>query len=256
MSTNRRNLIDFGRPHGEIKLESMETDRFGIISAVITQRRNEDIMVSRENSDLRKIAPNWLVPLNHARRAYKDGHAIYTFSYLGVTQEWTFDERTQTVYEFDVAMNQSPIGSHPNFQHLSRKYGWDNQRKEFPEFIETAPPQDGIDQEEVKQEKNPFYGVTDYLEVGGVLRVSKASRNLPGDVYRDIGTIIDRPADLNRVVTGSFNIGNRNWLKLGPKVKRRGNVFEWSEEYLLSGPRGWEPEIYSRQAYAGRGGSR
>ena len=39
--------------------------------------------------------------------------------------------------------------------------------------------------------------------------------------------------------------GQRNWLKSAPKIKRKGNAVNITEEYLLSGPQGWLDSIYS-----------
>ena len=43
----------------------------------------------------------------------------------------------------------------------------------------------------------------------------------------------------------------RNWLKLAPKIKRRGNAAEITEEYMLSGPNGWLSDVYGQAQLEG-----
>ena len=65
---------------------------------------------------------------------------------------------------------------------------------------------------------------------------------MPSSIFHAIGTVQSPPQ------IGKFNLpglGQRNWLKLAPKVRMRGNTIEITMEYMLSGPLGWFPEIYS-----------
>ncbi len=43
----------------------------------------------------------------------------------------------------------------------------------------------------------------------------------------------------------------RNWLKMAPKIKRKGNAVEITEEYMLSGPNGWLRDVYGQAQLEG-----
>ena len=67
-----------------------------------------------------------------------------------------------------------------------------------------------------------------------------------------VGTVQTPPS------IGKFNLpnlGKRNWLKLAPKVRMRGNSIEITLEYMLSGPLGWFTEIYSVAQLGESGGN-
>lgn len=150
----------------------------------------------------------------------------------------------QTTFEFDVSMSEDPIEAHPNFEAIARKYGWDEVERAFPKTAPGGSTSDGSALgKKSKPGKNPLYGTESYLAVGAVFRKTSAARSIPGSVLRGIGGIVESPPNI-----GAFHIpgtgGKRNWLKLAPKIRRRGNAVEITEEWMLSGPNGWNEDVY------------
>ena len=151
---------------------------------------------------------------------------------------------TQVTFEFDASMTEEPIQAHPSFDKLKTKYGWTTE-KAFPE---TMPASTGTGSSLSKDAKpggkSPLYGCESYLAVGAVFRKTYAATTIPAGILKGIGTIVSTPPGI-----GSFYIpptgSKRNWLKVAPKVRRRGSAVEVTEEWMLSGPAGWNTDVYS-----------
>ena len=172
----------------------------------------------------------------------EDGGYEVTLHYEGIDDE---PKEDQTTFEFDVSMSEDPIESHPNFDALAEKYGWDEVEKAFPKFPPGTATSDGSALgKKSKAKKNPLYGTESYLAVGAIFRKTYAVRTIPAGVLRGIGSIVERPPDIGQFHMPSTG-SKRNWLKLAPKIRRRGNSVEVTEEWMLSGPNGWNKDIYS-----------
>ena len=92
-----------------------------------------------------------------------------------------------------------------------------------------------------QRKPSKMYGVQSWLVAGAIYRVSSVSRTIPANTFYGIGTVQVPPQ------LGKFNLpnlGKRNWLKLAPKLRLRGDCVEITSEYMLSGPLGWFTEIY------------
>jgi hypothetical protein len=150
----------------------------------------------------------------------------------------------QITFEFDISMSEDPIEAHPNFDGISEKYGWDEVERAFPKYPPDTVSEGGALARKSKAKKNALYGTESYLAVGAVFRKTYAVQTIPSGVLHGIGGIVSRPPDIGQFrmpATGS----KRNWLKLAPKIRRRGNSVEITEEWMLSGPNGWNSDIYS-----------
>ena len=174
------------------------------------------------------------------------GEAGYevTLHYEGAEVDFKYADN-QITFEFDASMAEEPIESHPSFDKIATKYGWDAGTKEFPKTIKSSNTTGALDKTSSSgTTKNPLYGCTSYLAVGAVFRKTYATTSIPAGILKGIGTIVSRPPSI-----GSFYVpptgSKRNWLKLAPKVKRRGSAVEVTEEWMLSGPAGWNKDIYS-----------
>jgi hypothetical protein len=253
-------LAVFGNPLGDSdKLRSgrITVDRYGVTNAVILRRRYEPSVPSSFDWLDIKSAPNCAsLPCIGIERSHTNGLAEYQYSYEGAIE--SLKGADNFTFELDITMNQEPIQTHPDFQNLKNTYGWNSLTKEFMELLpknSTATGLDGNKAGSSQAARSPLYGVEHYFTPGGIFRKTSISSQLPPGIYNNIGTPQTPPG------IGLFSLpglGNRNWLKLAPKVRRRGNVVEVVEEYMLSGPRGWEQAIYNSSALksssAGSGG--
>lgn len=157
--------------------------------------------------------------------------------FAGIANDQPDDDKV--TFELDTSMAEDPIQTHPNFDALKTKYGWDGVKEQFAKMMpETSAGQpNALSGGGNKSKKNPLFGVEHWLVVGAVFRKTYSARTIPANLLKGIGTIVERPPGIEQ-----FHIPAAakkcNWLKLAPKIRRRGNAVEITEEYMLSGPSG------------------
>lgn len=178
--------------------------------------------------------------------------ASYVFSFEGLqTTDFGFDNGDDKTFEVDVAMREEPIETHPDFDTLRDKYGWDATRKEFFPNIPADNSQAGLAAaaDRSKRATSPMYGVTSYLVPGITYRLSYTRKTVPSGILDNIGTI-DNPPGLSKFpeLQKLLSASTRNWLKLAPKITQRGTAVTITEEWLLSGVRGVNKDIYGKSA--------
>ena len=177
------------------------------------------------------VTPDFGISLPVVNRQFREtenGGFEVNLTFEGLEDDPSDD---QTEFELDVSMQDDPIQTHRSFANLKALYGWDVAEERFPE-------------KDPNQQPSPAYGVESYLAVGAVFRITTTRRTIPGDVLKGVGTIIATPPGIAQFQIPNAD-GKRNWLKSAPKIKRKGNAVNITEEYLLSGPKGWLPTIYS-----------
>lgn len=159
----------------------------------------------------------------------------------------------QVTFELDTSMNEDPIQTHPFFDTLKTRYQWDAVKEQFSETLpDGGGQQTALSGGSQKTKKNPLFGVENWLVIGAVYRKTYSARIIPAGILRGIGTIIEKPPGIDQfhIPSGS---AKRNWLKTAPKIKRKGNAVEITEEYMLSGPNGWIKDIYGQAQLEGGG---
>jgi hypothetical protein len=136
------------------------------------------------------------------------------------------------VEELDFSSIQSPIQTNPNFATLVSTYGWDQATMAFPQ----AKPGGG---------ESPVFGTTDFLSYSCVYRQIQTFDSIPSQILSNIGTIDEAGPPFHKL-TDPADGDERTWLYLAPKIATRGNAFQITQEWMLSGfGTGWIPEIYS-----------
>lgn len=181
--------------------------------------------------------------------------AIYSYTFEGIAvnhgQKWI-------EFELEFTMNQQPIETHPNFESLNEIYGhYDAINRIWPIFITEQAASVGLQSTRPQggAVRNPMYGVSSYLEPGLTYRISYTDIDVDQDFLMNIGTIVIPPKfgeafpQLQSWITNATP--NRNWLKLAPKIRQHGSCIAVTEEYMLSGYRGWLTPIYSAEALGG-----
>ncbi len=201
------------------------------------------------------VLPNLGIGLPYRSRSFTqedDGGYKVTLHYEGVTNEFNEDEN-QITFELDTSMAEDAIQTHPFFDTLKTRYAWDAAKEQFGETLpEQSGQQTALSGSGKKVKKNPLFGLDSWLVVGAVFRRTYVARNIPSGILRGIGTIVDKPPGIEQFkLPGAAK--KRNWLKLAPKIKRRGNAVEITEEYMLSGPNGWLRDVYGQAQLEGGG---
>jgi len=136
--------------------------------------------------------------------------------------------------ELDFSSIQSPIQTNPHFSTLVAQYGWDEALMAFPK----TEPGGG---------ESPVFGTTDFLSYSCVYRQTQTLASIPSAIFDNIGSIDDNVPFYR--LTDPSTEDERTWLYLAPKIASRGNAFQVSQEWMLSGfGTGWVEEIYSSTA--------
>lgn len=165
-----------------------------------------------------------------------------------------------TLYEFDPSFDEVPIQAHHNFGgpdgddgSLFKKYGgyydgngnlrWRPAQSKGGStgrgFATLGSPAVSVGPAgSIKS----LQGVESYLRMGGVYRIVYAHRGdaMPTNLFYGVGTI-QTPPSSNKLPSLP---STRNWLKGPPSARWRGNAWEITEEYILSGVGGWIKDIY------------
>lgn len=239
--------------HKEVHIGVFKLDRIGIYMGSAQRHIFERADAPGFDTYLRlSAAPVVGIPAVNVERSYDEdkGMAIYTYSYEGVTEEHTFGD-DQVTYELDTTMSEEPIETHPSFGELKEKYGWSSARREFAEFPpegaasggSALPGTGGQGQSRATGKRSELYGVDSYLVVGAVFRRTYARRTVPTGIFQGIGTVMTVVPGLVEVNFRAAARG-RTWLKMIPRVRKRGNAVEISEAAMMSGPKGWVRDVY------------
>ncbi len=166
----------------------------------------------------------------------------------GGSDNVSFDTDAKLELEIDASMSQDPIQSHPNFIAIAAKYGWNKDKGEFAPYITkqgTAGTGTALSGAQAGELPNPLYGTESFLNVGAVFRITYTAKTAPQDILDGVGTVFTIPPGYD--LLGIPHPVGRNWLKLAPKVNRRGNATRTTLEYMLSGPWGWVKDVYGKQ---------
>lgn len=176
---------------------------------------------------------------------------IYTYNFEGLLQGRT----PFYLYELEFTMNQEPIETHPNFEVFEPIYGPYDPLNRTWQRVPTAKQSSAgglsANANAAQPVTNPMFGTTSFLSPGAVFRKMYTATKMDSSIFQGIGTK-DEPQGLddfnkdfaNWVQTES----KRDWLRLSPKINKRGGAYQITEEWMLSGPRGWMEDLYSDTA--------
>ena len=83
-------------------------------------------------------------------------------------------------------------------------------------------------------------GIESYLKPGGIYKKTYVSSDYPGsDLMNQVGKIATPPSPAPTAPSG------QNYLCIGVTWVKQAGVVTISEEYQLSGPGGWDPDLYA-----------
>lgn len=189
------------------------------------------------------VAPYGLLMVDRDGEEIDAGEWKLTLTYEGLSGDGVTDLDNASAdvleVELDGSMSQDTLKSHLNWEYIGKKYGWNSTKEEFSP---TMPQQTGTGTGPAK--RNELYGADSYLAVGAVFRVKFATRNAPASVLAKIGEIFEIPPRYELLKLPRPD-ARRNWLKLAPKVGSKGRDAEVALEFMLSGPNGWNRDVYN-----------
>lgn len=238
------NTVTFGTTQ-KIHVGKWKSDRRGLLSGSV-QVKNEEAF---DKVDLKLLnvnaAPAMAIPCVGVEREYVHPHGVYTYSYEGIDESLGDDDERLTTFELDITMEEVSIEAHPNIAEIEKKYGtFDTKLRRFPKYLnaDTGEDLDAADVDKSKQ-RNPLYGTDSYLSFGATFKKCYVRRFIPAIALRHIGAIVKRPPGLAAFPLPAAAKG-RQWLKVAPKITRRGNCVHIEENFMMSGRHGIVKEIY------------
>lgn len=146
-------------------------------------------------------------------------------------------------FSLDGTTSDDEIESHPEIEMLVQKY--------FPEgtTLKQARNADGhiifpatltVNGEEIA---NPLAGTKTFFVPGIVWTRTTATREFPESLARQLGCLGTPPVGRDGQRPPKLD-GKRDWIMARLKADWRGNIWKWSESWLMSGPNGATPDIY------------
>jgi len=146
---------------------------------------------------------------------------------------------SKETYSFDVSVNEEPILSHPKVKDL--------------EEIELIALQQIINGQVNKEDGAAW--ADDITSDNGVLFLGKIRQGItaylvPTVTYTETGVSnTDQSSvlgDVGRVNNppGVPNIAGRNWMFMGLQQTEEGDSYSYTKNWLLSGPGGWDADVY------------
>jgi hypothetical protein len=184
--------------------------------------------------------------------------AIYTYTFEGLNSK----HDTQYIeFELEFTMEQMPIETHPSFQRLNDIYGpYDSLNRLWPPIVTAASAATGLGATSSGGPvSNPIYGVTTYNVPGCVFRMTFTDSDVDQGAFNNVGVRVENPPKIGQAfpnIAGLLKKGGagftRDWLKMAPKIRQHGACVQITEEYMLSGPRGWTKQIYDLEWLQGQ----
>ncbi len=218
-------------------------DRFGVHRLVLSVQFSE---AGYTPASMRVPTP--LVPIQYLRSEirYEDrgSHTGAVDHYFeGVPDGEQISEHED--YSFDSSFSEVPLTGHPKIGELMKKYdGWLEEGEiRWREFApEGTKGKRGVLRStgKVSDNVNLMYGVQSYLSMGVIYGVTRVYRrgNIPKSILYGIGLIVKNPPG------NPPTPPRRNWLKMSPTSRRRGNVLQITNRFMLSGRGGVIEPVY------------
>lgn len=152
------------------------------------------------------------------------GKTTMTCQYLGIE-----NDPTPPIVQFPGTSGQDNIETHPDFMDFA---GTPAAPLNGARFEPNSLRFQGF----LNDPENRKYGVTTYLVPNIQIYISYWTQREPeikarNTIVGNIPGVVDIP-------------GVKNYLLIGMPYRQIGNLYQITEQYLGSGPRGWDPDIY------------
>lgn len=137
---------------------------------------------------------------------------------------------TEEEFEINASTSEDKIETHPQYDLLLELYeGTEDSQTGRAQWPKTFGGYD---------DKNPMHGVDSYLVPGLIWTRKWVAQQLDVSYIRRLGTIDNPPGNPPTLD------GRRNWLLSRITGTWRGNIWQFSASWMLSGPDGWVWEMY------------
>ena len=233
-------------------VERATKDRLGFVSVALRQIMQQ----STGGLPAAPVDSYFGVPWTRTDIEGNDGVMTVRWLYEGLGEDYGSGSLKE-IYEFDASFDEVPIKAHPDFKRwIAEGYGSQDAFGNvywYPDLAmlknQSGTGLGGAGGDGAKK-RNPMLGVEAYAVMGGVWRQSYATKKLPGGMFTRTGSIVGSPpGPVPSVPKG------RNWLKAPGRARFRGNAWEVTQEWMLSGLGGWNYLVYNGKTEEAGGGS-
>jgi len=255
-----------------VKIDNDTTDRIGIRTLILGQMWQPSRFglsideLDGEKPGIPSTPGGVLLIGSQTRPAAGHMRTVWTFEGIeGDGKTVTFKDRTRTLdYSFEPGLSQVSLmqwmgikgGDASALVDLLKKYqgsiDYDNDRLIWqPTLAAETTGGSGLQGGDSSSDgkTNPMFGHQDFFRMEGTYRCRYASLTLPQSLYSGAGLVTkDIPGGPPATTE------KRNWLKVPPRWKRRGLIFDIIEEFWLSGIGGWPFPIYGDGSSTKTGG--
>ena len=219
-----------------INRTDVRTDRYGMSSGSVTWE------IPNRNVNLQAINPSSTHPdlsfleLDSWRISVGGPFIQITADYFGIS-----GKQTEPVWEVNSSSSTQPIATHPDFSDKSTKLGafveanrsiLFDEYDDFTGFSKNPSSYAGGDTKDMN-------GVDSYYALGVTIKKTYCARSLPGNLSK-IPRIEQSPKGFKPSISNPYNC-----LYLGIATRQRGKTYEISENWIVSGKRGWNKLIYT-----------
>jgi hypothetical protein len=146
-------------------------------------------------------------------------------------------------YEIEGTTGEDPIESHWDIARLLELYPYDTARAESDGRIvwklKMPDPNSGV------EVRNPLAGYEAFLNPGLTWTQNKLYSELPADLLDGLGCIETPQGNPPQRPSPPNGLAYRNWLKTRSIGRKRGNIWQVTRSWTLSGPGGWNAEVYA-----------
>ena len=132
--------------------------------------------------------------------------------------------------------SEEPIETHPDFADFAGELGAELNNAVFNEDSGLF---EGF--KVVAGETNEFGGIEKFLDGGAVVQKTSVYRSVPSSISTEVIPRIDSPSGAPFALPSG---SGRTYMKTDLNIVQRGSAFEVTEEWTLSGQRGWNTVIY------------
>ena len=157
------------------------------------------------------------------------------------------DTADEEYYELEGSTSDDPIESHWNLDVLLALYaGTFNKQSQRVQWAKNLTGQDGnIAPGNSTAARNPMFGAETWLVPGLIWSHNWVTARLPDKIINELGTITGKLPGKPKTLHNPPGVnGSRNWLCVRVRGRERGNIWQMSTSYQLSGPYGWVEEMY------------
>lgn len=217
--------------------ESITLDRLGFVSACIKRTYADGEIGALPPAPQQTVmGAIWTRTVVEAA----DGISTVRWLYEGLAT----GKPTVYLHDWQGSFETVPIQAHPLYRTWLGPYGTeDSQGNWRPHRSLQMSSASGMRKPTSTDDsmKNPLLGADSFLSSGGVWTRRYAIRELPSTLMDGLGTIVEKadvPGPPPKVPQG------RNFLKGPPQMSWRGNAWDVTEQYMLSGRGGWVKLLY------------